>query len=73
MLDPLVREFQKDADELRRIGDTLQSSASRLSEAILTNGKVDAPYEVQMAALEARDAVAEWTAARSSHESSHDA
>ena len=53
--------------ELRYIGDGLQSAASRMAEwiAAFTDTRIMAmPYEVRMAALEARDYVEQWTDAR---------
>lgn len=57
---------------LQKAGDQLQSSASRMAEFLneqgydyedrLTGDSV--PYEVRMAALEARRAVEAWTEAR---------
>lgn len=45
-----------------RIGDKLQSEASRLAEFV---GALDqAPHEVRMAAAEVETAVAEWTELR---------
>lgn len=44
-------------------GDKLQSAASRLAEWVSAQG--DVPYEVRMAAIEARGAVRQWTLARS--------
>jgi len=47
-------------------GDQLQSAASRMAEYLLKIGQErgDLPYEVFMAALEARTAVTAWTEAR---------
>ena len=45
-------------------GDTLQSAASRMAEWIRALDPNTVPYEVSMAALEARSAVDEWTEAR---------
>jgi hypothetical protein len=48
--------------DLCAAGDTLQSAASRLSEFV--QKQQDVPYEVTMAAIEARDAARDWTDAR---------
>ena len=51
--------------KLTKAGDQLQSAAARMAEWITSNDRgVVAPYEVHMAALEAQDAVGEWTIAR---------
>lgn len=50
--------------DLRAVGDTLQSVASRMAEFIIHDLTVPEHYEVYMAALEARQAVEEWTALR---------
>lgn len=52
-------------DDLRSIGDRLQSAASRMAEWIVDDSaQKNPPYEVVVAALEAEKAVAEWTDAR---------
>lgn len=50
--------------DLIPIGDQLQSSASRMAEWVLSSRATNVPYEVRMAALEAEDAVADWTEVR---------
>lgn len=56
----------EDVDELRRIGDELQSEASRLAEWVLKLEKNDVgvPYEVRMARASTEIAVEEWTQER---------
>jgi hypothetical protein len=54
-------------DAKNAAGDLLQSSASRLAEYVLSLTEVTSqaiPYEVHMAALEARDGVIAWTEVR---------
>jgi hypothetical protein len=57
-----LTEARRERDGLIDPGDKLQSAASRLAEWV--RGQ-DAPYEVAMAAIEARSAVEQWTVARS--------
>jgi hypothetical protein len=57
-----LTEARRERDGLIDPGDKLQSAASRLAEWV--RGQ-DAPYEVAMAAIEARSAVEQWTGARS--------
>lgn len=57
----------EDYDELRRIGDVLQSEASRLADwcsVAHREGAIWMPYEEQMAVVGVLDAVTEWTAIR---------
>lgn len=63
-MDPLHfrNVTENNESEIIRAGDRLQSEASRMAEWILQVGL--APYEVHMAALEARSAVERWTNAR---------
>lgn len=54
----------QELNNLRAVGDTLQSDASRLSAAILRLELEDVGYEAHMAALSARRAVEDWTEIR---------
>jgi hypothetical protein len=50
--------------EAVRIGDRLQSEASRLAEFVRRQDQARVPYETQMAAIEVETAVEEWTQLR---------
>lgn len=53
-----------DPSNLRATGDAMQSALSRLAEYVTAEESGRVPYEVLMAALEGRDAIAVWTALR---------
>ena len=72
-LEGAYLETRYERDELRAIGDMLQSEGSRLAEFVrlldISIGVV-VPYEVQQAYLAVEGAVADWTAVRSGSPSS---
>lgn len=57
----------EDPAEMRRVGDLLQSDASRLAEWVIAQDDHEepVPYEVHSAAHSAQSAVEKWTALRS--------
>jgi hypothetical protein len=52
------------SDDLRAVGDQMQSAASRLAEFVSSLKYATVPYEVACAVYEAERSVQEWTALR---------
>ncbi len=63
-LDAEKHDVLRERDDLRQVGDMLQSEASRLAEFVNALGPAMVPYEVQQAMLGVRSAVAQWTDVR---------
>lgn len=67
-VDVLAGGYARELVDLRKIGDTLQSEASRLAEFLTEMNKDPEreilPYEVHMAVLQVKLSVEDWTATR---------
>lgn len=67
--DAEIERLREEMGHLIRIGDRLQSEASRMAEHLLdeargTDVRTGVPYEVHMAALGAKTAVDQWSGRR---------
>jgi hypothetical protein len=64
-LDDAVKLLIAERDDLRAVGDRLQSEASRLAEWAESTGGM--PYEVHQSFIAIRSAVKDWTRHRVGH------
>jgi hypothetical protein len=60
----LATDLEAELADLRAVGDEIQSAASRMATHLLIDPEASPPYEVEMAAREARSAVDRWTELR---------